>query len=116
MSGLHRSAELLLVEDNPDDVELTRLALDRTCVGVRLHVVADGEACLRFLREGAPRPDLVLLDLNMPGMDGRETLAEIARDEDLRGVPVVVLTTSSREEDVAEAYRLGCAGYVVKPV
>lgn len=116
-----RAADVLLVEDNEDDVVLTRLALGRVGGPVRLHVVPDGAQALRFLRreppwERAPRPDLVLLDINMPVMDGRATLAAIGADEGLRGIPVVVLTTTAREEDVTAMYRLRCAGYVVKPI
>lgn len=116
-----RTPHVLLAEDNEDDVVLLRLAFDRAGVAVDLHVVDNGAACLRFLRReppwtGAPRPDLVLLDLNMPVMDGRGALAAIEADPALRGIPVVVLTTSAREEDVAHMYRLRCAGYVVKPV
>jgi CheY-like chemotaxis protein len=114
-------ADILLVEDNTDDVMLTRLAFEQARAPVSLHTVGGGAECLRFLRRAppwvdAPRPDLVLLDLNMPGMDGRATLAAIGADEQLRSIPVIVLTTSTREEDVAEMYRLRCAGYVVKPV
>lgn len=117
----NRTPEVLLVEDNEDDVVLTRLAFQRLAWPPRVHHVANGLECLKFLRREppwteAPWPDLVLLDLNMPGMSGRATLAAIVADEALRHVPVVVLTTSSREEDVAQMYRLRCSGYVVKPV
>ena len=116
-----RRADVLLVEDNDDDVVLTRLAFERAGPPVRLHTVGDGAQCLRFLRRAppwqqAPKPDLILLDINMPVMDGRATLAAIGSDEALRSIPVVVLTTSAREEDVADMYRLRCAGYIVKPV
>lgn len=116
-----RTPHVLLVEDNEDDVVLLRLGFDRAGVPVDLHVVDNGAACLHFLRReppfsAAPRPDLVLLDLNMPVLDGRGTLAAIEADPALRDIPVVVLTTSAREEDVARMYRLRCAGYVVKPV
>src|SRR5262245_7792959 len=93
-----RPAEILLVEDNPGDVELTREALKSGRISTRLHVVCDGVEALAFLRRqgryaGAVRPDLILLDLNLPRKDGREVLAEIKADEDLKVIPVVVLTT-----------------------
>ncbi|MBU4230912.1 MAG: response regulator, partial [Proteobacteria bacterium] len=101
--------QILMVEDNPDDVDLTKEALLDAKLTFDLHVVEDGVAAMEFLRqEGsyreAPRPDLILLDLNLPKKDGREVLAEIKGDEDLRRIPVVVLTTSSAEEDVMQAY------------
>jgi CheY-like chemotaxis protein len=116
-----RVVELLLVEDNAGDVELTREALDEAKVRNRLHVVSDGVEALAFLRrEGpyhtAPRPDLVLLDLNLPRMDGREVLAEIKADPMLRTIPAVVLTTSEAERDILSAYRLHANAYIVKPV
>ncbi len=116
-----RAAEVLLVEDNDDDVELLRIALRRCSSPTSLHRVANGEECLAYLRrEGryadAPRPDLVLLDLNMPRMDGREVMAAIAADERLWQVPVVVLTTSGAEHDIGTAYRLRFHSYAVKPV
>jgi CheY-like chemotaxis protein len=116
-----RVVELLLVEDNPGDVELTRESLDEAKVRNRLSVVSDGVEALAFLRrEGAyrdaPRPDLVLLDLNLPRMDGREVLAEIKADPVLRTIPTVVLTTSEAERDILAAYRLHANAYIVKPV
>jgi CheY-like chemotaxis protein len=116
-----RPLEVLLVEDNEDDVVLTKLAFDRAGAPVRLHHVGNGTAAMQFLRRqpphaDAPAPDLVLLDLNMPVMDGRAVLAQVRADEALRQLPVVVLTTSAREEDVKQCWRLGCSGYVVKPV
>jgi two-component system, chemotaxis family, response regulator Rcp1 len=116
-----RPVELLLVEDNPGDVELTREALDEARVHNRLSVVGDGVEALAFLRRqgahaAAPRPDLVLLDLNLPRKDGREVLAEIKRDPELRRIPVVVLTTSEAEKDVLGAYDLYASAYIVKPV
>lgn len=116
-----RSIEILMVEDNPGDVRLTREALKDCKVLTHLHVVEDGVAALDFLHrrpphEAAPRPDLVLLDLNLPRMDGREVLAAIKSDPVLKVIPVVVLTTSEAEEDVLRAYRLAANCYVTKPV
>jgi len=116
-----RGVELLLVEDNPGDVELTREALEEAKVRNRLSVVCDGVEALAFLRrEGAyrdaPRPDLVLLDLNLPRMDGREVLAAIKADPALRTIPTVVLTTSDAERDILAAYQLHANAYIVKPV
>jgi chemotaxis family two-component system response regulator Rcp1 len=116
-----RPIEILLVEDNPGDVRLTREALVDAKVHNHLSVVGDGVEALAFLhREGqyanAPRPDLILLDLNLPRKDGREVLAEIKNDERLRRIPVVVLTTSQAEEDVLRAYDLRANCYVTKPV
>ena len=113
--------EILLVEDNPADVRLTREALKESEVRNNLVVVADGEQALAFLRrEGeyadARRPDLILLDLNLPRKDGREVLADVKADPDLRRIPVVVLTTSAGEEDVLSAYDLQAACYITKPV
>lgn len=112
---------VLLVEDNPGDVELTRDALKDGKLFVNLSVVEDGEKALQFLRRAepypnAPRPDLILLDLNLPRKDGREVLAEIKQDPLLRNIPVVVLTTSDAERDIARSYDLGCNCYATKPV
>ena len=113
--------QILLVEDNPADIELTRQAFSEARVANQLHVVQDGEAAIRFLRrqgayDRAPRPDVVLLDLNLPKKDGREVLAEVKRDPDLRTIPVVVLTTSAGEEDILGAYQDHANSYVRKPV
>jgi CheY-like chemotaxis protein len=113
--------DVLLVEDDPGDVLLIREAFADNKVHNRLHVVSDGVEAIEFLRkrgenEQAPTPDLVLLDLNLPRMDGREVLAEIKADEDLRQIPVVVLTTSKAEEDVLRSYKLHANAYVTKPV
>jgi CheY-like chemotaxis protein len=113
--------EVLLVEDDPGDVLLIREAFEDNKVANRLHVVSDGVEALEFMRhEGphadAPRPDLVLLDLNLPRKDGREVLAEVKEDAALRTIPVVVLTTSSAEEDVLRSYNLHANAYVTKPV
>jgi chemotaxis family two-component system response regulator Rcp1 len=116
-----RSVEVLLVEDNPADVRLTREALKEGKVRNNLHVVGDGGAALDFMYRrgpyaGAPIPDLILLDLNLPKKDGREVLAEIKADEKLRLIPVVVLTTSESEEDILKSYLLHANCYVTKPV
>ncbi len=116
-----RPINILLVEDSPADVRLTREALKEAKVLNTLHVVQDGIAALAFLRKegqfaSSPRPDLILLDLNLPKKDGREVLAEIKRDENLSTVPVVVLTTSKAEEDVVRTYKLHANAYVTKPV
>jgi CheY-like chemotaxis protein len=113
--------EVLLVEDDPGDVLLIREAFQDNKVCNRLHVVADGVEALDFMRQKgehseAPRPDLVLLDLNLPRKDGREVLAEVKEDDDLRTIPVVVLTTSQAEEDVLRSYDLHANAYVTKPV
>jgi chemotaxis family two-component system response regulator Rcp1 len=113
--------EILLVEDNPGDVRLTMEALKEAKVRNTLHVVADGVAALAFLRgEGeytdVPHPDLILLDLNLPKMDGREVLAEIKKDPSLRRIPVVVLTVSQAEEDILKSYDLYANCYVTKPL
>jgi len=116
-----RPVEILLVEDSPADVRLTREALKQYKVLNKLSVVGDGEQAIAFLRQegeyaDVPRPDLLLLDLNLPKKDGREVLEEIKKDEKLRRIPVVVLTTSKAEEDVLKAYDLNANCYVTKPV
>jgi len=116
-----RLINILLVEDSPGDVLLTREALREARVANELHVVVDGVEAMRFLRhEGeharAPRPDIVLLDLNLPRKDGREVLAEIKGDPELRRIPVIVLTTSAAEKDVVEAYDAHANSYIRKPV
>ena len=112
---------ILLVEDNAGDVRLTREALREADVLVELTAVPDGEQALAFLRgegahAGAARPDLILLDLNLPRRDGREVLAEIKKDNDLGRIPVVVLTTSAADEDILRSYQLHANAYVTKPV
>jgi chemotaxis family two-component system response regulator Rcp1 len=112
---------ILLVEDNPGDVRLTVEALREGKVHNRLSVATDGVEALSFLRREnghaeAPRPDVILLDLNLPKKDGREVLAEIKGDEALRGIPVVILTTSKAEEDILKSYSLHANCYITKPV
>jgi len=116
-----RVAEILLVEDNENDVVLTRHGFRKSNLAVNLHHVEDGVECMAFLRkEGkyadVPTPDLILLDLNMPRMDGREVLAEMVQDKVLRRLPVVILTTSSDEQEILSMYDLRCSSYIVKPV
>ncbi len=116
-----RPIRILLVEDSPGDVRLTREAMREVEVANELHVVGDGEAALRFLRRehehaAAPRPDLVLLDLNLPLLGGHEVLRRVKADEELRRIPVVVLSTSGSEDDVLAAYDRGVNSYVRKPV
>jgi two-component system, chemotaxis family, response regulator Rcp1 len=113
--------EILLVEDNPGDVRLTQEAFRDARVLNRLQVVRDGEEALQYLHQsepfqGARRPDLILLDLNLPKKDGREVLREVKNDPDLRRIPVCVLTTSSADEDVFKSYDLHANCYIVKPV
>ncbi len=117
------SIDVLLVEDDPGDVLLTREAFEDqvAAAATRLHVVGDGRMALDFLRKtgeyaDAPTPDLVLLDLNLPRVDGREVLAEAKADPALRQIPIVVLTTSEAEEDVLRSYDLHANAYVTKPV
>jgi CheY-like chemotaxis protein len=112
---------LLLVEDDPGDVTMTREALSEAKVLHDLHVVDNGEAAIAFLRQDppytdAPRPDLIFLDLNLPRMDGREVLALVKSDESLRRIPLVVLTTSDSQDDIARSYDLHANAYVTKPV
>jgi chemotaxis family two-component system response regulator Rcp1 len=114
-----RPLEVLLVEDNPADVRLTIEALKDAKVPTRLHVARDGVEAIRLLRDDTglvPRPDLILLDLNLPRKDGREVLAEVKKDETLRHIPVVILTTSQAEQDILQSYRLGANAFVTKPV
>jgi CheY-like chemotaxis protein len=113
--------EILLVEDNPGDVRLTKEALKEGKVYSNLHWAKDGVEALEFLRHqgkfaDVPRPDIILLDLNLPKKDGREVLSEIKNDDDLKRIPVVILTTSKAEEDVLRSYQLHANCYVTKPV
>ncbi|MFW9257470.1 response regulator [Nostoc sp. CALU 546] len=113
--------EVLLVEDNPGDAQLTRIALEDSKISIHLNVVEDGVEAMAFLRKQdkyarVPHPDIILLDLNLPRKDGREVLAEIKGDENLKRIPVVVLTTSQAEEDILKAYNLCANCYITKPV
>ena len=113
--------DILLVEDSPADVLIAREALAEAKLINHIHVAEDGVEALDFLYKrgkfaSAPRPDLILLDLNLPRKNGREVLAEIKADEDLKSIPVVMLTTSSAEEDILKSYNLHANCYVVKPV
>ena len=113
--------EVLLVEDDPGDVLMTQEAFEEHRIGNRLSVVSDGVEALAYLRREDPyadavRPDLILLDLNLPRRDGRQVLQEIKNDESLRQIPVVVLTTSQRDEDILRSYQLHANAYVTKPV
>lgn len=117
----NRLITVLLVEDNPADVKLTQIGFNQAKFACNLHVASDGVEALEFLRkEGgfadAPTPDLILLDLNMPRMDGREMLAEVKADEILRRIPVTVLTSSDAERDIIQSYDLHANAFVTKPV
>ena len=116
-----RPIEILLVEDSPSDTELTVEALKDFKVRNHVSIVEDGVQAMRFLRRqgpyaGAPRPDLIMLDLNLPRKDGREALAEIKGDDHLKTIPIVVLTTSRAEQDILRAYQLNANCYINKPV
>lgn len=113
--------EVLLVEDNPGDVLLTKIALEDSKIRVNLNVVEDGVEAMAFLRKqgkyiNMPHPDIILLDFNLPKKDGREVLAEVKTDDNLKRIPVVVLTTSQAEEDILKAYNLAANCYISKPV
>ena len=113
--------QVLLVEDNPGDAQLTRIALEDSKISIHLNVVEDGVEAMAFLRKQekyvkAAHPDIVLLDFNLPRKDGREVLAEIKADENLKRIPVVVLTTSQAQEDILKAYNLSANCYIAKPV
>ena len=113
--------EILLVEDNPGDADLAREALEMSKVHNTLHVVGDGVEAMSFLKRtgahaSAPRPDLIILDLNLPRMDGREVLARVKSDDDLKRIPVVILTTSRDEEDILRSYNLHANCFISKPI
>lgn len=116
-----RNLELLLVEDNPAEILLMEEILTEAKVALELRVVSDGIVAIEYLRQEGryaetSRPDLIVLDLNLPGLDGRQVLRDIKNDPDLRGIPVIILSTSQSEEDIAECYRLQANCYIVKPV
>jgi two-component system, chemotaxis family, response regulator Rcp1 len=118
---LSKPVDILLVEDNPGDVRLTQEAFRESKLTIRLNVVMDGEDALNYLfrrppYENATRPDMILLDLNIPKKDGREVLEEIKQDESLRYVPVIILTTSNAEQDIVKTYNLKVNAYINKPV
>jgi two-component system, chemotaxis family, response regulator Rcp1 len=118
---VRKPIHILLVEDNPADADLTRETFETSKLHLKLSVTVDGIQALEFLRRRtgysrAPRPDLILLDLNLPKKDGREILAEIKADDNLRQIPVVILTSSDAEKDIAQSYALGANCYVTKPV
>jgi chemotaxis family two-component system response regulator Rcp1 len=118
---MHDEIHILLVEDNPGDVRLTVEALRGAKVANQLHVVGDGEEAIEFLRQegrhtDAPRPDIVLLDLNLPRLDGRDVLADIKADPVLAKIPIIVLTSSTAERDIQQAYELHANCYISKPV
>lgn len=113
--------EILLVEDNPGDVQLTKIAMRESVIPNRLNVVEDGVQAMEYLRqegefEDAPRPDIILLDLNLPMKDGREVLSEVKQDKNLRRIPVIVLTTSSDERDIHNSYDLYANCFISKPL
>jgi two-component system, chemotaxis family, response regulator Rcp1 len=119
--GENTAIDVLLVEDNPGDVRLTREAFREANMSIRLHVVSDGVEAMKFVRQeaghaSAPRPDLILLDLNLPKMDGREVLARIKDDDDLKTIPTVILTTSGAQADILRSYQLHANAYVSKPL
>lgn len=116
-----KTVRVLLVEDSPGDVRLTREAFRDANMAIDLHVVCDGVEAMAFLRHagvhiGAPRPDLILLDLNLPRMDGREVLARVKADPSLKQIPTVILTTSEDEVDIVKSYQLHANCYLSKPV
>lgn len=112
---------ILLVEDDPGDQKLVKISLKDDRIANDFHIVSNGKEALDYLRhcgdysDGTPRPDLILLDLNMPEMDGKEFLKQIKSNEDLKAIPVVILTTSNSEKDILEGYNLQASGYVNKP-
>jgi CheY-like chemotaxis protein len=120
-SGPSEPVQILLVEDSPGDIRLTREVLRDAKIANELHIVGDGDQAMAFLRRegeygGVPRPDLILLDLNLPRKDGREVLVELSDDPELHLIPVIVLTTSAAEQDVLRSYDLKAACYITKPI
>ena len=118
---ISKSVEILLVEDSKGDIGLIEEVFEDAKIGNTLHIVEDGEEAIAFLRgEGqfseSPRPDIILLDLNLPKKDGREVLEEVKSDDELKNIPIVVLTTSKAEEDILRPYNLQANAYIIKPV
>lgn len=121
MKNAGRQIEILLAEDNEGDIFLTRKAFEKAKIVNNLHIAKDGEVAMEMLRKSGnysatPRPDLVLLDINMPKIDGKQVLQEMKNDEDLRRIPVVILTSSSAEQDVLKSYNLHANSYIIKPL
>lgn len=124
VTGGMKKATVLLAEDNPADQQIARRALERGALRCDLRIVADGEEAMDYLLHrgryadprSAPRPDLILLDLNMPKLDGRQVLDQVKHSLELSSIPVVIFTTSEKEEDVNSSYQLGCNSFVRKPV
>lgn len=120
-NSVHDTIDILIVEDNPGDARLIREVLSDTRILHSTHIVNDGVEALRFLKKegrysGMPRPDLIILDLNLPKKDGREVLAEIKSDEDLEHIPVVVMTISQAEEDILKSYKLHANCFITKSI
>jgi len=121
MVTLYKPVEILLVEDNKGDVGLIEEVFEEAKIKNNIHVAEDGEEAVLYLRgigkfSGSPRPDIIILDLNLPKKDGREVLREIKEDKSLHSIPVIVLTTSNAEKDILEAYNLHANAYVTKPI
>jgi CheY-like chemotaxis protein len=121
MKQTSNACPILLVEDNEDDIMITKRALEKGQIRNKLYVTHDGEEAINFLKrvgryKEAPRPCFILLDLKMPKIDGFDVLKEIKKNPDLKSIPVVVLTTSGRDQDVEQSYILGCNNYIMKPV
>ena len=118
---LGRAIEILLIEDNEGDVFLTKKAFEKAKIANNIHVALDGEIGIQMLKKegehaGLPTPDIVLLDINLPKKDGKQVLAEMKEDEELKRIPVVILTSSSAEQDILKTYDLLCSSYIVKPI
>jgi CheY-like chemotaxis protein len=116
-----QKSPILLVEDNEDDIVITKRAMEKVQIINNLYIVHDGQEALDFLKKtgkykNAPRPGFVLLDLKMPKLDGFEVLREIKKNPDLKSIPIIILTTSERDDDISQAYALGCNSYIVKSV
>jgi CheY-like chemotaxis protein len=119
IGGSEMAAQVLLVEDNPGDIRLTQEAFRHANSSIELHVTTDGVEALAFLQRtgdyrDAPRPDLILLDLNLPKIDGRDVLAQVKQDQQLKAIPIMILSTSDAEEDIRKSYQLGANAYLNK--